>query len=148
MIISYTHDDGSTERVTTEDLSALEAAAVEEALDGTAWRAIEDRLRGQDPTAMRAVIWVVRRRTDPNLGFAGFDLPRWRRRLTARIERAEIDDVLTNIMSEALAKSEDSTIDAVVPHLRKLAATRDDVDRALDELGKGHLVPGRRDSAA
>lgn len=146
MIIAYKQDDGSVERVSTDDLSALEAAAIEEAMGDIPWRAIEDRLRAQDPTAMRAVLWAVRRREKPELQFAEFDVPGWRRRLSARIERAEIDEVLNNIMAEALAKSEDSAIDAVAPHLRKLAENRDDVDAALDALGKGHLVPGRQDS--
>lgn len=148
MIISCKQDDGSVERVSTDELSALEAAAIEEAMGDVPWRGIEDRLRAQDPTAMRAVLWAFRRREQSDLQFADFDIPGWRRRLTARIERAEIDEVLTNIMAEALAKSEDSAIDAVAPHLRKLADNRDDVDVALEALGKGHLVPDRQDSAA
>jgi hypothetical protein len=146
VIISYTQDDGSVERVSTDDLSAIESAAIEEALGDTPWRRIEDLLRAQDPSAMRGVLWAFRKREKPELAFAEFDVPGWRRRLSARIERSEIDEVLTNILTEALAKSEDSAIDAVVPHLRKLADNRDDVDAALDALGKGHLVRGREDS--
>ncbi|MFF2009174.1 hypothetical protein ACFVWY_08885 [Streptomyces sp. NPDC058195] len=143
MIITYTQDDGTAERVTTDDLSAIEAAAIEEAMGDVPWRAIEDRLRGQDPTAMRAVLWAYRRRTEKTLAFASFDVPGWRRRLTARIERTEIDEVLSNILAEALAKNEDSAIDSMLPHLRKLAADPADVERALDAVGKGHLVPDR-----
>lgn len=148
MIITYKADDGSAEEMSTDTLSAIEAAAVEEAMGEVPWRHIEDRLRAQDPTAMRAVLWAFRRREQPDLKFAEFDVPGWRRRLTARIERPEIDDVLTNILAEALAKSEDSAIDAMLPHLRKLAHDKADVDAALDALGKGHLVRGRQDSAA
>jgi len=147
VIISCKQDDGGVERVSTDELSALEAAAIEEAMGDVPWRGIEDRLRAQDPTAMRAVLWAFRRRKEPELQFADFDIPGWRRRLTARIERVEIDEVLNNIMAEALAKSEDSAIDSVVPHLRKLADNRDDVDAALDALGKGHLIPDREGSA-
>ena len=147
MIISCKQDDGGVERVSTDELSALEAAAIEEAMGDVPWRGIEDRLRAQDPTAMRAVLWAFRRRKEPELQFADFDIPGWRRRLTARIERVEIDEVLNNIRAEALAKSEDSAIDSVVPHLRKLADNRDDVDAALDALGKGHLIPDREGSA-
>ncbi|MFD5251336.1 hypothetical protein ACFWM5_00635 [Streptomyces bobili] len=147
MIITYKQDDGTEERHSTDELSAIEAAAIEDAMDGVPWLHLEDRLRGQDPTAMRAVLWAFRRRDQKDLAFADFDVPGWRRRLTVRIERFEIDDVLNNVMAEALAKSEDSAIDALLPHLRKLAHDRADVDRALDDLGKGHLVPGRQDSA-
>jgi hypothetical protein len=149
VIITYTQDDGAVERWSTEDLSALEAADIEEAMGSDVpWRGIENLLRAQDVTALRAVLWAFRRRADKNLEFASFDVPGWKRRLRARIERSEIDDVFTNIMSQALAKSEDASIDAVVPDLRKLAEDPKDVDRALDALGKGHLVrprPGSED---
>ncbi|MDX3353891.1 hypothetical protein PV703_11335 [Streptomyces sp. ME01-24h] len=147
MIISYTRDDGSLERVSTDDLSAIEAASIEEVV-GELWRVVEDRLRGQDPTAMRAVLWAVRRRSEPSLKFEAFDVPGWRRRLKARIERAEIDDVLDNIIAESMAKNEDAAIETMLPHLRKLADSPDDVTAALDSLGKGHLVKDRQGSAA
>jgi hypothetical protein len=146
VIISYLQDDGSTETVSTDDLTAIEAASIEAAMGDTPWRNVEDLLRAQDPTAMRAVLWAARRREHKNLEFADFDVPGWKRRLKARIERADIDEVLNNILVEALGKSEDSSIDAVTPYLRKLAHDRADVDAALDALGKGHLVQRRPDS--
>lgn len=146
MIISYTQDDGSVERWSTEDLSALEAAAVEEAMGDVPWRGIENLLRAQDVTALRATLWAFRRRENKDLKFADFDVPGWKRRLRARIERSEIDDVFTNVMSQALAKNEDASLDALLPDLRNLADDRDDVDRALDALGKGHLARPRQDS--
>lgn len=148
VIITYTQDDGTVEKWSTEDLSALEAAAVEEAMGGDVpWRGIENLLRAQDVTALRAVLWAFRRRADKDLQFAEFDVPGWKRRLRARIERSEIDDVFTNVMSQALAKNEDASIDVLVPDLRKLAEDPADVDAALDALGKGHLVRHRQDSA-
>lgn len=141
MIITFVGEDGSTERWSTEDLSALEAAAIEEAMGGDIpWRGIENLLRAQDVNALRAVLWAFRRRQDPKLEFATFDVPGWKRRLRARIERSEIDDVFTTAMRQALAKNEDSLIDAMLPDLRNLAEDPDDVDRALDALGKGHLT--------
>lgn len=140
MIITHLQDDGTEKWLSTDDLSALEAAAIEEAMGDVPWRVIEARLQAQDPTSMRAVLWAFRRRDDAELRFAEFDVPGWRRRLRARITRAEIDEALTHLMREALAKSEDSMIDAVTPHLRKLAHNPDDVDAALDALGKGHLM--------
>ncbi|GGZ53289.1 hypothetical protein [Streptomyces rubiginosohelvolus] len=142
MIITYKQADGTVEQVSTLDLSAIESADIEEAMGGTAWRVIEDQLRGQDPTAMRAVLWAVRRRTEPTAKFSEFDVPGWRRRLKARLEREEIDDVLENIMAEALAASEDSAIESMLPFLRKLAEDTGDIDAALKALGKGHLVTG------
>ncbi|WP_255951543.1 hypothetical protein [Streptomyces odontomachi] len=147
MIVSYRRDDGEVEQVSTEELSAIESADIEQALGGMLWREVEDRLRGQDPTAMRAVLWAARRRVDKNLTFADFDLPGWRRRLTCRIERAEIDDILDTIVVEALGKSEDAAIESMLPHLRKLANDQADVDAALDALGKGHLAKPRASAA-
>jgi hypothetical protein len=146
VIITFRQDDGTDERLDTDDLSALEAAAIEEALRDVPWRGIEMRLQAQDPTALRAVLWAFRKREEPDLEFATFDVPNWRRRLKARLSRAEIDEALTNVMREALAKSEDSTIDVLTPHLRKLAHDPDDVDQALEDLGKGHLARRRKDS--
>lgn len=142
MIITYRHDDGTTEQVSTDELSAIESADIEEVLNGTPWRQIEDQLRAQDPSSMRAVLWAFRRRQQKDLAFAAFDVPGWRRRLSARIERAEIDDVLESLVTEALANNEDAAVDAMLPHLRKLAHQQSDVDAALDALGKGHLVKG------
>ncbi|MFJ8140657.1 hypothetical protein [Streptomyces sp. NPDC096013] len=149
MIITYTPGEPlPEERYYTDDLSAKEAAAIEEATGGTAWRRIEDLLRAQDPTALRAVLWAFRRRAQPALDFDEFDVPGWKRRLSAAIERAEIDDVLNTLVTEALANSEDASIDSMLPHLRRLAHDQADVDAALDALGKGHLVAGREDFAA
>ncbi|MBL3670643.1 hypothetical protein JL475_32680 [Streptomyces sp. M2CJ-2] len=147
MIITYVGDDGGTERWSTEDLSALEAAAVEEAVGGDIpWRGIENLLRAQDVTALRAVLWAFRRRENKDLEFSTFDVPNWKRRLKARIERSELDDVFANAMRQALEKNEDSLIDAMLPDLRNLAEDPDDVDRALDALGKGHLTRRQRAS--
>ncbi|MEU7376536.1 hypothetical protein [Streptomyces albidoflavus] len=140
MIVTYEQPDGTVEQVSTEDLSAIESADIEEAMGDTPWRQVEDLLRGQDPTAMRAVLWAARRREQPGLAFRDFDVPGWRRRLRARIERAEIDEVLANLMAEALGSGEDSAIDAMLPHLRKLAHDEADVNAAVEVVGKGHLV--------
>ena len=146
MIITNAQPDVDVEQVSTNDLSAIESADIEEAM-GVTWHDIDGKLRGQDPTAMRAVLWAFRKRADPKLAFGDVDVPGWRRRLKCRLERPEIDDFFDGIMAEALQKNEDSTIDSMLPFIRKLAHDRGDVDAALDALGKGHLAQGRADSA-
>lgn len=146
MIITNAQPDAPVEQVSTNDLSAIESADIEEAV-GTTWNEIDGKLRGQDPTAMRAVLWAFRKRTDPQLAFGDVDVPGWRRRLKTRLERPEIDDFFDGIMAEALKKNEDSTIDSMLPFIRKLAHDRGDIDASLEALGKGHLVPGREVSA-
>ncbi|MFF1686082.1 hypothetical protein [Streptomyces sp. NPDC058254] len=140
MIIAYRHADGTVEQVSTDDLSAIESADIETTLGEVPWNEVESRLRANDPTAMRAVLWVARRRAESALKFSEFDIPGWRRRLTARMERAEIDEALDTILVEALSASKDAEVDAMLPHLRKLAHDQDDVNAALTALGKGHLV--------
>ncbi|MYU24764.1 hypothetical protein [Streptomyces sp. SID8352] len=145
MIISFTQDDGTVERLSTDDLSAREAAAIEEALGDVQWTRVEALLQLQDPTAMLATVWAFRRRTDPELVFGDFDVPGFKRRLKVRITREEIEDALTNLMVQALStQAEDTQIDVLTPHLRKLADDPADVDAALDGLGKGHLANRRQ----
>lgn len=147
MIIAYTQDDGSVEHLSTEELTAREAAAIEQAMGDVQWQRVEALLQLQDPTALRAIVWAFRRREQPDLAFDNFDIAGWRRRLKARIVRAEIEDALNNLMLQAMSeKSEDTQIDLLTPHLRKLAMDPADVDAALDGLGKDHLVKRRRDS--
>ncbi|WP_031039909.1 hypothetical protein [Streptomyces sp. NRRL F-5650] len=147
MIISYKQDDGTVEELSTDDLTAREAADIETAMGGDQWQRIEALLNLQDPTALRAVIWIFRRREQVDLKFEDFDVPGWRRRLKARITRAEIEDALNNTMLQAIStKAEDTGIDLLIPHLRKLAQDPADVDVALDGLGKGHLVRRRQES--
>lgn len=144
VIISFTQDDGTVEELSTDDLSALEAAAIEQALGDVQWQRVEALLQLQDPSALRAAVWAFRRREQPDLKFADFDVAGWRRRLKARITRPEIEDALNNLMLQALSsKSEDTQIDLLTPHLRKLAVDQADVDAALDGLGKGHLAKRR-----
>ncbi|MFG3154224.1 hypothetical protein ACGF7W_19520 [Streptomyces sp. NPDC048219] len=145
MIIRYTQEDGSVERLSTDELSAREAAAIEQALGDVQWARVEALLQLQDPSAMRAIVWAFRRRDEPTLVFADFDIPSWRRRLEVRITRAEIEDALRNMMLQAISEqAEDTQIDLVTPHWRKIADDPADVDAALDGLGKGHLVKRRR----
>ena len=48
MIITHLQEDGTAERWSTDDLSAIEAAAIEEAMGDVPWRGIEMRLQAQD----------------------------------------------------------------------------------------------------
>ncbi|KPC86251.1 hypothetical protein ADL35_12255 [Streptomyces sp. NRRL WC-3753] len=146
MIISFTRDDGTVEEVSTNDLSAREAAGIEQAMGDVQWQRVENLLRLQDPTALLAVLWAFRKREQTDLAFADFDVPNWRRRLKAGTERSEIEDLFDNVIVQALGKSEDVQIDLMVPALKKGAHNPADVDAALEAVGKGHLVRRRSDS--
>jgi hypothetical protein len=131
VIVSYRHDDGTVEEVSTDDLSAIESSVIESAT-GLDWDDVDSALRQQQPTAMRAVLWVFRKRQQPTLRFTDFDLPGWKRRTKARLEYPEILD-----MAEALLKSPESTDEAVermTGFMRVMAHDEADVDKALEEL--------------
>lgn len=129
MIVSYTHEDGSVEEVSTDDLSAVESGAVER-VTGDNWTVIEQKLRLQDPTAMRAVLWTHRKRSLPTLKFSEFDLPRWRRRLKARLERHEVEETALDVLSEDETEKER---EETLRQFRKLAHDPADVDEVWAE---------------
>ena len=131
MIISYRQDDDTVETVSSEDLSAVESAAIE-SVTGKDWSDIDSALRAQDPTAMRAILWAFRKRSQPTLRFSEFDVPRWRRRLKARLEYEEILDLVEALRRDA---ADDEEFEGLLRHMRALAHRPDDVDKAVAETG-------------
>lgn len=129
MIISYRQDDDTVEAVSSEDLSAVESAAIE-SVTGKDWSDIDTALRAQDPTAMRAVLWAFRKRQQPTLRFSEFDVPRWRRRLKARLEYEEIRDLVEALRRDG---AEDGEFEAMLQHMRMLAHEPSEVDKAVAE---------------
>jgi hypothetical protein len=131
VIVSYRQEDGTVEEVSTDDLSAIESSVIESAT-GMDWDDVDTALRQQAPTAMRAVLWVFRKRQQPTLRFSDFDLPGWKRRTKARLEYPEILD-----MVEALVKNPESTDEVVATmsgYMRTLAHDPADVDKAFEEM--------------
>jgi hypothetical protein len=141
VIVSYRQEDGTVEEVSTDDLSAIESSVIESAT-GMDWDDVDTALRQQAPTAMRAVLWAFRKRQQPTLRFSDFDLPGWKRRTKARLEYAEILD-----MVEALLKNPESTdevVETMSGYMRTLAHDSDDVDKAFSEMApkdQGSAMP-------
>jgi hypothetical protein len=129
VIVSYRHEDGTVEEVSTEDLSAVESAAIE-SVTGQEWGDVEGALRTQSPTTMRAVLWAFRKRKQPTLRFSEFDVAGWRRRLKARLEYEEILDLVEGLRRE---NSSEEHFDEMLHHMRSLAHDADDVDKAVTE---------------
>ncbi|MGW1492560.1 hypothetical protein [Streptomyces sp. NPDC002402] len=129
MIVSYRREDATVEEVSTDDLSAVESAAIE-SVTGQEWGDVENALRTQAPTAMRAVLWVFRKRQQPTLRFSEFDVPGWRRRLKARLEYEEILDLVEALRRDSAS---DEHFDEMLGHMRTLAHDADDVAKAVTE---------------
>lgn len=138
MIVSYRHEDGTVDEFSTDDLSAIESSVIESAT-GMDWDDVDTALRQQAPTAMRAVLWAFRKRQQPTLRFSDFDLPGWKRRTKARLEYAEILD-----MVEALLKNPEATdevVERMTGHMRVMAHDPVDVDKAFEEMAPKAPAP-------
>lgn len=129
MIVSYRHEDGTLEEVSTDDLSAVESAAIE-SVTGQEWSDVELGLRSQAPTPMRAVLWCFRKRQQPTLRFSDFDVAGWRRRLKARVAYEELLDMCEGLRQQ---NPSDEYFEEMVGHMRRLAYDVTDVDKALTE---------------
>lgn len=130
MIVSYKRDDGTVEEVSTDDLSAIESAAIESATE-LEWDDVERALKSQRPTAMRAVLWVFRKRAEPTLRFSACDVPGWKRRLQARLEREEILDLVKVLLEEE--DLTDERFERMTDYLRTMAHDPADVAWSVAE---------------
>lgn len=98
MIIVFTPEGGDEERYDTRKLLTSEASAAGRAI-GMKWAGLREALNEDDPEAMRAVAFVMRKRGNPQLRFADFDpavdelTVKWdHREITDRVtEAAKID---------------------------------------------------------
>lgn len=129
MFVTYTRPDGGTERISTADLSAKEGADLEMVTD-LMWHDIETALQRQAPTALRAVLWIARRREEPGLLFSNFDVPQYQRRLKATMDYDEVYETVAEYRQAAL---DGKQLEMALRYTRKIADDPADVDKALAE---------------
>lgn len=129
MLVIYTPAEGAPERYSVDDLSAIESEAIER-VTGMEWHEVDQALRKQAPGAMRAVLWVWRKRQQPTLRFSDFDVPGWRKRLVARLEYDDIVSLLPSLRKGAESEEEFAEF---CEEMRKVSDDPADVDRALKE---------------
>lgn len=72
MIVVYTPEGGEPQQYNERRLLVSEASAAAAAL-GMRWTDLREALGEDDPAAMRAVAWVMRKRVEPALRFKDFD---------------------------------------------------------------------------
>lgn len=105
MIVIYSPKDGEGGTYDADELTCSEAEAVCRATD-MQWGQVLQDLRVQAPSAMRAVAWAWRKRTEPTLRYSHFDPPL--RALKARLTTEEIPDLIDQVsrspMSAALRR--------------------------------------------
>lgn len=129
MILIYEPADGPAERYDLDEMSAVESEAVER-VTGVKWPQVEQDLREQSPTALRAVLWAWRKRQTPTLRYADFDVPGWRKRLRARLSAEEVAE-LVEAVDQQYGDNEANHAQAL-RELRAVAEDPADVDRAAD----------------
>lgn len=140
MIVSYTPQDGPVEEVSTDDLSAIESSVIESATQ-LEWDDVELALKGQSPTAMRAVLWAFRKRQEPTLRFSAFDVPGWKRRLKARMEYEEVVELVEKLRDDQAKEPDGEAFEQMLTYMRTLCHDPADVDRAVEETAPKAPAP-------
>lgn len=72
MIIVYTPEGGEPEQYDANSLKVSEAAIVQRTID-MKWADIKEGLERDDLDAMRGIVWVIKKRSQPTLRFGDFD---------------------------------------------------------------------------
>lgn len=72
MIIVYTPEGGQPEQYDASSLRVSEAAIVQRTID-MKWQEIREGLERDDLDAMRGIVWVLKKRSQPSLRFGDFD---------------------------------------------------------------------------
>jgi hypothetical protein len=102
VIVVYTPEGGEPEQYDASSLRVSEAAIVQRTID-MKWQQVLSGLEEDDLDAMRGIVWVIKKRTQPALRFGEFDPGVTE--LTSRMDNKEIQRWL------------DATLDAVDPEL-------------------------------
>lgn len=116
MIIVYTPEGGEPEQYDARALKVSEASIVQRTIDQK-WGEVKQGLAEDDLDAMRAIVWVLKKRTNPSLRFAEVD-PGVDEMVT-RFDREEATNYVTNVVASLTADGD---------------ATKEDVARLLQNL--------------
>ena len=101
MIIVFTPAGGEPEHYDARSLKVSEASIVSRTIDQP-WDQVKAGLPNEDLDAMRGIVWVIKKRSQPSLRFGEFD-PGVEEMVT-RYDKAEIENWVTNAV--AIARGE------------------------------------------
>lgn len=143
MIIVYTPQGGEPEHYDATSLKVSEASIVQRTID-MKWQDILKGLEVDDLDAMRGIVWVFKKRSQPSLRFGEFDPGVGE--MTTRMDLAETAAYIDNFVATA-ATEPDLTLDAVREILlSRLPDVSIDPDRARDLVTEKTKDP-KEDSA-
>lgn len=96
MIVVYTPADGEPEHYDASTLRVSEASIVQRTID-MKWAEVQEGLERDDLDAMRGVVWVLKKRTQPSLRFGEFDPGITE--MTTRMDNKEITTWVDNALA-------------------------------------------------
>lgn len=145
MIIVYTPADGEPEHYDARTLLSSEASIVARTID-MKWPQVKEGLSDDDLDAMRAVVWVLKKRHAPTLRYGDFDPGV--DELTTLYDKREIEDWVDNGFTLGLANP-DVTVEQIVLALGGAPTSAVDPEhaRAYIEKCAAEAESGGKDSA-
>ena len=149
MIIVYTPQGGEREEYDAGTLRVSEASIVSRTVD-MKWAEVQAGLGSEDLDAMRGIVWVLKKRSQPTLRFSEFD-PGINEMVT-RLDNTEVRSWVEEAVATA-ARNPDVTPEDVATALAELPTAALDPDYArqviaeLTAAPKAPEHPGRPDTA-
>ncbi|MEU0667192.1 hypothetical protein ABZ508_02555 [Streptomyces lavendulocolor] len=150
MIIVYAPAGGEREEYDARTLRVSEAAIVSRTTDMT-WGAVRDGIARDDLEAMRAVVWVLKKRSHPSLRYAEFDPGV--EEMYARFDRDEITSWVESAVAavEAAPTATPEDLASALSGMPAAALDREHAEtlirRAVEEYAEGKEAPaGQQDS--
>ncbi|MEH0423118.1 hypothetical protein [Streptomyces sp. B21-083] len=135
MIIIYTPEGGEPERYDARSLRVSEASIVQRTV-GMKWAEVKEGLSDEDQDAMRGVVWVLKKRSNPSLRFGEFD-PGIEEMVT-RLDTREAADYIDGAF-RLVGTEPEMTRESVAHALREMPQAADDpehAERLIAELAK------------
>lgn len=126
MIIVYTPAGGEAEHYDARTLLVSEASIVARTIDQK-WPEVREGLAHEDLDAMRGVVWVIKKRSNPSLRFGEFD-PGVDDMVT-RMDKSEVETYVAEAIALA-AQDTDVTGEQIAYALRNLPAAALDPEHA------------------
>lgn len=143
MIIVYTPAGGEPEHYDARSLKVSEVSIVSRTIDQK-WPVIKEGLAEDDLDAMRGIVWVIKKRTQPSLRFGEFD-PGVDEMVT-RLDKTEVENYVREAVAIA-AQDPDVTGEQIAGALKGLpniAFDRAHAEATIKELAedpKGDAAP-------
>ncbi|MFS8200474.1 hypothetical protein ACLVWQ_17530 (plasmid) [Streptomyces sp. CWNU-52B] len=111
MIVVYTPGGGEPQHYDASSLKVSEAAIVQRTVD-MKWQEILGGLQEDDLEAMRGIVWVIRKRSEPSLRWGDFDPGVLE--LTSRMDNGEIERWIATALAAADEEVPWDTVEEII----------------------------------